>query len=256
MARLLLALGIVLSSASCSLLIDTGGFTNDAASDGPDAAAPDVSVESAAIEQDSGTDSMPATPCTGTFLLCETFDGPAAIGLYPDQTDPTTKISIDTSSFVSPPGSALFAIEPSSNMSADATLRMQTPEPVLGFSIDAQLFVEYGEPNQPARIFEIEGSGPALRFQSTGVLREDMVRVAELGPLPLQRWLPLHIEVRQESPAPTAVLRVGSAVSGTMTLSDGWLSPATLLFRFGVSEANAPATGWRVRWDDIVIRKL
>jgi hypothetical protein len=253
--RALLVASVVALSASCTLFIDTSGFVGS--SDAVDASDGATSADVSSAD-DAPRDVSPFELCKDpSFIVCETFDGPVAVDRYPRVTDPSTNVTFDNVGFFSPPGSVRFRIEPSGNTSPDAVLRMEPGVTVADFGIDAELFIESSEPGGVARLLYISNENTkSLIVEQSGAVVESGETRAQLGAIPLGRWLAVHIEIRTSKLPATASIKIGDATTNTISLHESWTEPGKPVFRFGVSEASSPTKGWLVRWDDVVIRKL
>jgi hypothetical protein len=253
--RALFAASAVLLSASCSLFIDTTGFVEPGDPDSSDGA---TNVDGASPIEAASDVALNERCKDPSVIVCETFDGPAAVEKYPRTTDPSTSVTFDTTGFLSPPGSSRFLIQAStSNTSPDAVLRIEPDVVVADFAIDAGLFIEYAEPGGAARLVYLSNANSkSLIVEQSGAVIESGEMRAQLGAIPTGRWLSVKIEIRTSKPPATGSIRIGDATTNTMTLHETWTDPGKPIFRFGVSEANSPTRGWLVRWDDVVIRRL
>ena len=254
-SRVLLALPFMAVLGACFLVVDTDdlagagvGSTRDSglveAGDGPPVSTVDAGDASEAAAPD---------PCAGEPILCETFDDTSTLPAYPQNTDPESAITLDDAGSLSPPHSARFVIEPSNNNSADATIDLRTTAGVADFVFEAALHIERSEPGQVARLLLISNGDDGFYLDQNGEVKNSGDTFGNVGPVPTGRWITIRIEMRIASGNATFV--IDGKTSGPFQVPGTW-QPDPVLARLGVSEANAPTTGWLVRWDNIVIRKL
>lgn len=265
--RAIVALGLASSTlAACNLLVDTDGLsggTADAgsldAADAGDAIAVDAATDGARGE--TGTDAGD-DPCAAVgVVFCSRFDGPASLDKFDITTDPQTRVEHDTSLFFSAPGAARFTIDPSTDMSADATLQVTSGNGVAHAVFVGMLRFERSEtPNVRLVAMNVGGETAFLvdRNSSGFVLRENSVGIVGTTPAPPDAtWIRIELDLDGSVAPPRVSLKVGDAAPVSGRASAGSWTPGRVFVEFGVSETNTPASkGWLAHWDDVSIRKL
>lgn len=255
--------GAALFCTACSLLVDSGGLSDDdpQANDAgvTEAAVADVTVTGdggVAGDADASGDAAYVEPCVGNVVLCEKFDSTNATDVYEKTLDPNTRIDTDDSAFLSAPRSARFTIDPSTSIgSADATLNMHPTAALADFSIEGRVFIEKREPNEDGRLFWVNGAtgGEALFINASGAVKNGTSAV-NVGMFASGKWIHLRVEIHAGAAPAQATIEVdGTKFPYTLTL--GWPAGA-ISIRLGISETDVPTTGWLVRWDDVVVKKL
>lgn len=249
---------LALPLGACQLLVETDGLAGSAQarsdaggtpSDGPASADGPVLVDGPSA----------ADPCANGPVHCETFDEGDPLQRNSVDKDDTTKVSIDDKVSVSQPRSARFEITPSSaNGSPDATLQFTTDKSVSSFVFEGKVLIDREEVGKAGRLLRLAAppedvSINPLMLEQSGNIKDGTNAgvLANLGSIPLNRWLAVRVEMRPEK----AIVTVEGASPGTAEIARTW-APNKVMVRFGISEADSPTTGWLVHWDNLVVREL
>lgn len=236
----------------CTLLVGTGDLAEPGSAD---ATVPEASSSDATGSADAEA-GAPVDPCAAPNVLCETFDGIDPLAAYDIDKDPSGSVAIDDAISLSPPRSARFTIEPSGALSADAAVTMLTNGAVEDFVFEGGVHIERKEPNESADLLVLgKSKTERLVLDQLGALSLDGEQLGTVAPVPLGRWIPVRIEARVRVAPASVIVSVDGKEPVTITLPAPWAA-ASAFARLGVLDAKAPTTGWIVRWDDIVIRKL
>lgn len=253
------------SIAACSLLVDTDDLsTGRADASASEAGGPTEAGTSDASEagSDADADAAVSDPCAAAgVVFCSRFDGPASLDELTVTTDPETRVEHDTTVFFSPPGSARFTIDPSTNNSADATLKRFAGNSVAHAVFSGVLRFDRSEAVNARLVAIAVGDESSFLIDRNGgniVLRENGVGTLGTVPVPSDgTWFRVELDLDGAATPPQITLKVGTAAPVTGRASAGSWAPGRVFVEFGVSETNTPASkGWLVHWDDVSIRKL
>lgn len=264
--RAVVALGLATAAlAACNLIVDTDGLSGggtDAGSTDASGSADAIALDAADSGGDARSDAQGPDPCTAAgVLFCSRFDEPASLDKFDITVDPETRVQHDTSLFFSAPGAARFTIDPSTNMSADATLQLTAGNGVAHAVFTGMLRFERSEtPNVRLVAMNLAGESAFLvdRNSSGFVLRETGVGIVATVPAPPDgTWIRIELDLDGSVAPPKVTLKVGDAAPVSGRASAGSWTPGRVFVEFGVSETNTPASkGWLAHWDDVSIRKL
>lgn len=250
------ALGFVLplAMASCSVLVDTTGLAggaNGSGGGGGSDAGGDAALDASSVDGAAGAD-----PCADpAVVLCERFDTVTAISRYPKETDDSTSIGSDDALFFSSPRSAVFAITPGSNGSPDAALSATTSQTLSHFAVEGRVNIERGEPGEDGQLLDVKLGAHDLYLKASGIVSEDSATRTTFAPIARGRWVLVRLEVDVTGGAVAASVSVDGAPARALALS-GAYSANTVSVKLGISEAFSPTAGWRVHWDDVIVRRL
>jgi hypothetical protein len=249
---------IAAALAACSALVDTDGLTGGVRADASSDEAVDVVPETSTGDGPT-QDATPEDPCLDqTLPFCERFDTAAALLRFGSDTDPPdTRIEVDTSAFVSAPGSAKFEIDPTMNGSPDATLGFSTSATLARLAFEAWVRIERSEPGERGRLLSMNvASQGNVIIERSGAFSLDGAPLGTIAEPAADQWFRLRVEIRTDVVPAELIVTRGDARSAVVRLADTAWTPGKVSAQFGISEASSPNVGWLVRWDDVRVLKL
>jgi hypothetical protein len=251
------ACSVILAVVGCSLVVDTEGLAGIRSSSSGGTPGVEPSTGADAGDAASNEGAAPSELCTGNPVWCETFDEGDPLARYTIASDPKTSVILDDALSVSARRSAKFTIDPGgSDSSPSAMIQFQTAEALSDFVFEAAVHIERFESggDDGTELFHLTNGQGNLFFGPAGVAFLDGA-TASLGAVPTGRWIQLRVEMRLTASPPMIGMTVDGTVFGPMQAPRTWTSQRVSA-RLGIGDARTTSTGWTVRWDNIVLRKL